>query len=844
MKGCLVALPSLVLLAAQAPAEELPAVLAQMETAWIARDVDGWLSAWEFATPEARSDEERWARDHFAEEETRLQLERPAPVAVVANRVTVPIEVFAATEPRGRVEQHHLVLAQRGSGWAVMQRIEVGGIGGLLHLSLDPQGFRADGLTLSLGDFALSLRRGTLFLSPQSVGPTAMVFVGEAEVKFRPGPETEREQLRQFCGQPVLVEKVKAAFVRIHPADLHRVLAPVRLEPDPAAAGRLGEAQRLWREHADRSFLLDASLPRSPWWVLPQPGDATVSFETAHHGILTYSLAGSEFESVSLYDRERKRQICLYAAGGGTRYDEDSGRAADVLHHDLTVRFEPRSYRLLAVDTLRIRLLQPAATLRMRLDGALTVHSVSSRVGSHLFFRVRGQNGIMVSLGALAGTPGEVSLTVRYSGVLRPEPVEHEVVQGPPPVTIEDAVPMEEVLVYTNRAYWYPSSGPDDHATAVLRLDVPAEFLAVSGGEPGSGRSEGGRRFVEYRQDRPAKYLTVAIGRLSLVGERGASDGETRLRAFGLGRTKPQAQRSLDRAAAILGFYASEFGPCPYPTINLVHVEGIAPGGHSPPGMVVVAHRPLLMRGVLRDDPTNFSDVPDFFLAHELAHQWWGQGVAGQNYHERWLSEGLAQYAAALWVRRSQGEDAYHRLLQRMAVWALRMTNEGPISLGYRLGHVKSDPQIFRAVVYDKGAWVLVMLGSLVGEPALRAALGAFQSAHRYGKAGTDDLREALERASDRDLRPYFDAWVFGTRLPELRYTSTTRPVASGYETTIAVKATGLPGPVPLGIAADGVARSVTLPTGGATFLIETPARPRRVTINDDRGLLARVARD
>ena len=89
--------------------------------------------------------------------------------------------------------------------------------------------------------------------------------------------------------------------------------------------------------------------------------------------------------------------------------------------------------------------------------------------------------------------------------------------------------------------------------------------------------------------------------------------------------------------------------------------------------------------------------------------------MAPQNYRERWISEGSAHYAAALWVQKVRGEEAFQSVLRQFSRWALRHTALGPIHLGYRLGQLKGDAQIFRAVVYDKGAYVLHMLRALVG---------------------------------------------------------------------------------------------------------------------------------
>jgi aminopeptidase N len=262
--------------------------------------------------------------------------------------------------------------------------------------------------------------------------------------------------------------------------------------------------------------------------------------------------------------------------------------------------------------------------------------------------------------------------------------------------------------------------------------------------------------------------------------------------------------------------------------------------------MVVLVVRPLLMRRNLRDDPANFSDVPGFFLAHELAHQWWGHGVAGQNYRERWISEGFAQYAAALWVRHKHGERVFRDMLERMARWALRMERFGPINLGHRLGHIRGDPQVYRATVYDKGAYVLHMLRAVVGDEAFFRALSSLQTRHRYGKAGTADVRAALEEASGRDLRAYFDAWVYGTELPRVTFSARSAAGPQGYRTTVVAHAERLPGPVPvlLTLASGDVRREerVLLAPGAATWDFDTASRPR-VEMNADRGLLARVER-
>ena len=836
---------------AGAPPADATALLDRLEAAWATKDTAGYLALWEFSSPEERQEEMDAIGTVFNSEETRFTLQRPSSTATGTARFTANAQVFTATEPRGRVQEWRFRFENRSGRFALVGREEIGQVDGLVHLSLDPAGFRADGLAIRLEDFELRMVRGTLFASPPELGPTALVFVGDAQVRVSPRPPAEREQLRQFCGQPELVDKVSAAFLRLHPADLHRFLVPARLIPDPGAERRFPDAQRFYRAQSEKTFVLDTALPRSPWWLLPSLGDAVLTFQTARRGTLTFGVAGSDPEDVTLFDRRKRLQICMYPSGGRTtRYNEDDARSVDVIAHDLRARFDPNTLAVSGEDTIRLRMLSPNSTVRLRLHDSFRVISVTSaQGGNHLFFRVRDQASLVVSLGPFAGTVGEVVLTVRYAGIHDPAPIDQELLQVQPtaPIPGEEDIYLERTPVYTNRTAWYPRGDNDDHATARLRFDAPAGYLVVSGGELVRETTEGGRSLTEFRQDEPGKYITATVGHFSDLGLR--QEGRLAVRGFGLSRTRDEARSLMLSAEKILAFLSERFGPSPYSFLNLVVLEGMTPGGHSPPGMIIIQQRPplLLGRGQLRDDPASFADVPGFFLAHELTHQWWGQGVSPQNYRERWMAEAWAQYAAALWVQKTRGEGAFRAILDRFAVWSWRHTAAGPINLGHRLGHLRGDPQIYRAIVYDKGAYVLHMLRAIVGDEAFAKASREFLEKHRFGKAGTDDLREALEEASGKDLSRYFQTWIYGTTLPVLRYATRTESAAGGYRTLVEVRPRDLPGPVPLQIvvttAGGRQERTVSLPPEGGRWFVATDLAPRKVEINDDRTLLARVVR-
>jgi hypothetical protein len=819
-----------------------------LENAWKNKDRAGYLALWSFKDAASQEEEADLAASRLSEGTSQITLQRARKLP--DGSVKVDAQIFSSVEPRARVEQVTLTLRNQGGNWRITDRAAIGQLDGLVHLSLDRQPFRADGLKIQLEDFELTMTRGFLFLTPQNVGPTAAVFVGDGQVRVRPRPEHERAQLVQYHGRPELVERVNSFFLRLHPGDLHRVLVPVRLTPDSAGAARYAAAERLYREQVVGSYLLDTPLPGSPWWLLPSLGDALITFQSSR-GLLTYTVSSHDPEGISFFDRTRHRQILLYPVEGMTTdYDEDEGRSLDVVRHDLSVRFSPLEAFLEGENTIRLRLLTGNPSLRLRLHSSLKVSSVrSAEGGEHLFFRVRNQDSIVVSLGPLAGRSGEVSLTVRFAGTHRPDEVQHELMQVRDTTAgvdlSEPEIVIDEVLVYSNKTAWYPQGGTDDHAVMRARFDVPASYMALTGGTRTRLDLEGGRRILEFTQDVPGKYITAVVGRLQEVARLEAAG--VPLVGYSVARARSAVQETLAETARILSFLTEEFGPMPFPSLNVVVAEGRAPGGHSPPGMIVLFRRPPMLRQPLRDDPASFHDLPGFFLAHELAHQWWGHGVAGKNYRERWVAEAFAQYAAALWMRKSRGEETFRVVMARMARWALRHTDMGPIHLGYRLGHLKEDPQIFRAVVYDKGAYVLHMLRGVVGEEAFRRGLASLQKDHRLGKAGTEDVRRALEKASGLDLRPYFESWVYGTTLPALTVSQRTEAGQGGFRTVVDIAARDLPGPVPLEITVGQprrpVVKVVSLPREGGRFVLETPSRPGRLSFNDDRGLLARIER-
>jgi hypothetical protein len=754
---------------------------------------------------------------------------------------------------------------------------EVAALDSLLRLSLDTtKQFTIKNLTLALTDLSLKMDSGIAFVAESDNGVTAMVLRGKGEVVFSPSDPAEQTQLRLFNGGRFpLATPIDSAFLRLNPGEFAERIPGASLTPATRInQNELRRAEEIFADLAPRSYNLDLSeLTADRWYLEPSYGNFVVEFRSGRHGWLTYVRSPNDPDDITLFDRGRNRNISIYASpeklkARGRFYTEDTDIAYDVERYDLDLTFDPQRAFISGRGTLHVKIrAQAAGTLTFRLAQQLAVSSVSSpQFGYLLALRVTGQNNLLVSLPRLVDRGTELVFEIQYSGRLDPQAVDREAL-APDGQVQDPESPMltpEPRFLYSNRVFWYPQAQVSDYATAHLRLSVPAEYqivasgklmhsaIAASPGEPGRGPGRS-MRTVQYTATRPARYLSCIISRFEAVGQAkldvpvapeglnpAGTDTTTgvTIEVISTPRVAGRNRQLPGRIADMLKFYTTTIGEAPYPDFTVATLDDNLPGGHSPP-YFAIWHQPLPTTPYSwTSDPVSFDTMyPMFFVAHEAAHQWWGQAVGWKNYHEQWLSEGFAQYFAALYAGSDRGPDFLSSLISQMRESAEPMLSQGPVFLGYRLGHVQNQGRVFRALVYNKAAVVLHMLRRLIGDEAFFKGIQAFYRDWRFSKAGTDDFRAIMETQTKLRLSRFFERWILGSTVPRVRVTPRIDP--DGKTAVVQIEQIGDVFDFPLTVVvqyADSTSEAITVPVTEAT--VEHPitlkSAARRIFARDE----------
>ncbi len=310
--------------------------------------------------------------------------------------------------------------------------------------------------------------------------------------------------------------------------------------------------------------------------------------------------------------------------------------------------------------------------------------------------------------------------------------------------------------------HWFPSfDAPNEKFTSEVICRVPEGMTVLSNGRLVSEEQDTGSGLVAVRwlQDKPhANYLiALCAGYFKKV--------EDKYRDVPLAFYTPasqigQAASSFRDTKDVMGFFEQEIGvPYPWAKYYQVCVEDFGWGGMENTTLTVLNDRTLFT------DATENLRESTGLVAHEMAHQWFGDLVTCKDWSQLWLNEGFATYYEGLYEGHKHGRDEFLYVMYQRARGITSQLNDTN-AIVRRNFNVPEEQFGFHA--YPKGSWILHMLRSQLGDDLYRRCIRTYLERHQFGNVTTEDLNRVVEELSGRSFDQFFNQYVYHAHHPEL----------------------------------------------------------------------------
>jgi hypothetical protein len=776
----------------------------------------------------------------------------------------------------------------------------------LNHVSLDSsQIYTLREQEITRDRIHIYFHRGFLCLYKKVAGQiTGAVFEGDGEILMMPPNAAEKFSLNEFTGSPILEEQFRSVAMRFTDQTAQELLTKAR-RPDPQDPEQPDGLIDRWDPivaklaPADSIRILEDLIGRRdlPLFDARVEGIHLGAFDAEDDERLEEPVivAGSSKEA-----NPRVDIWCAFASRASQKRPYGAEQPARVSQYKITTRINPDD-SLDGQATLDVESQSSQdRMLKFEMSDGLRVAEVRNAAGEALSYFQRpagpemfreGQPDDWLSVILPAAIPKGTTyeLQFKYSGN-----VIANLGNG--------------VLFVGSHGSWYPDL-PEDKSRFDLTFEYPDDLTLVATGDRVQKSSSGGWTASRWVSNGPFSVAGFNLGAYTSrarqvdgtmieVYATSAVDAYLQKRYEELQEHKevpktekkdgsspavaaPPAPPQLDpaalldlvsiRAASAYQYFEKLFGPSGYSHLAITQIPGDL--GQGWPELVylpTISFLPAAQRTELGLRGESADIFASGAIAHEIAHQWWGNAVGWKTYHDIWMSEGMATFASALFMARDQGGDqTLSDILQAYKHDLLQTTKEGktiesggPIWLGWRLSN-SLDPGGYSQIVYKKACWVLQMLRMIMSDPETGSDGRFFQMLHDFvttyrGEApDTSDFEHFASRYmnsradldEDHSLDWFFQEWVYSTGIPEYSVKQNIRQLAPGRfqaEGTIAQSgvAQDFEMLVPL-IAVDAAGHStrlapVRVDSSGGTFKYVLHEKPEKIEI-DENNILAIV---
>ena len=314
--------------------------------------------------------------------------------------------------------------------------------------------------------------------------------------------------------------------------------------------------------------------------------------------------------------------------------------------------------------------------------------------------------------------------------------------------------------------HWFPCfDAPNEFFTSTMTCRVPEAMVVLSNGRKVSDAvdADSGLRVVKWSQDKPhVNYLiTLVAGHFKRIEEK---HGDLSMSFWTAPSDVANAANSFRDTKACMEFFEKEIGvPYPWAKYDQVCVQDFNWGGMENTSQTT------LNASTLFSNETENIRSSQGLMAHELAHQWFGDLVTCKDWSHIWLNEGFATYYTHLFAGHKDGLDEMRYGLYRDRKSLTGRSGDTTAMVNRKYNTPKEMFRKYGFLSYGKGSWVLHMLRSQLGPELFRKCVKTYLERHKHGNVVTEDLRSIIEEISGNSFDRFFDQYVFHAHHPELK---------------------------------------------------------------------------
>jgi aminopeptidase N len=298
---------------------------------------------------------------------------------------------------------------------------------------------------------------------------------------------------------------------------------------------------------------------------------------------------------------------------------------------------------------------------------------------------------------------------------------------------------------------WYPvNDHPLDKASYSFRITVPKPYVVAANGLLQEEVDNGDTVTYVWEAAEPMASYTAAVSIDEYVIETEQGPHGILIRNYLPVDFPETSKANIHQTADMLAFFGERFGPYPFDAYGIVIVDFPR---DTPFFTLAMETQTLSQHG--RDEYS----LSEYIIAHELAHQWFGDSVSLKNWQDIWLKEGAATYAEWLWMEHKEGGDALDAKVRR--VYPMEAFSPNPP------GNPLST-NLYTSTIFDRGTLTFHALRLRVGDEVFFQILRTYTERYRYGNADTADFIAVAEEVSRQNLTEFFDAWLYASKIPAI----------------------------------------------------------------------------